>query len=326
MGFDPKQAKIEKDFAADAPLICCRFDARGRFIFAGAEDRNLYRFDLASGAKTVLSGHGSWVNAIASTPDGETMISAGCDDSLMWWATITEKPEPVRKVHAHEGWVRAVAVSPDGTLVASGGNDRILRLWRTGDATAVRECPGHERDIYSIVFTHDGAMVLSGDLDGKIHQWEVATGIKVRTLEAPSLHTYEGGQQVHYGGIRGLAVSADSQWVAAGGLTKATNPLGNVQEPQAVRFGWSDGKLTKTHATEGFANNTLWGLTFHPEGMLIGCVGGNGGHLVFWGPEDEKPAHKFALPNSARGLALDPVSRRIATVHHDRRVRLVAFG
>ena len=99
MGFDPKQAKIEKDFAADAPLICCRFDARGRFIFAGAEDRNHLPVRPGLGRQNrVWPGHGSWVECLASTPDGETMISAGCDDSLIWWATTKEKPEPVRKV------------------------------------------------------------------------------------------------------------------------------------------------------------------------------------------------------------------------------------
>jgi WD40 repeat protein len=325
MTLDPKLAKVEKDFATEAPLTVCRFSPDGRFLFGGAQDEKIYRFELATGEKAVLEGHESWVAALAVTPDGTILISGGCDDTLRWWSAADGKPAEVRVVKAHEGWVRAVAVSPDGTLVASGGNDRMVRLWHTTDGSLVREFSGAERDVYSLIFTHDGTALCGGDLDGKIHQWTVATGERTRTLEAAALHLYEGGQQVHYGGVRGLALSPDSQWLVAAGLTKATNPLGNVQDPLALRFAWKDGTVAKNHQTEGLANHTLWGAGFHPDGTLIACVGGNSGHLLFWGPNDEKPAHKFDLPVQARGMDIHAPSQRVATIHHDGHLRVTSF-
>jgi len=326
MPLDPKLARVEKDFTADAPLTACRFSPDGRFIFAGAQDEKIYRFEVATGVKTVLEGHESWIAALAVTPDGTTLISAGCDDTLRWWDATAEKPVATRVVQAHDGWVRAVAVSPDGTLVASGGSDRRVRLWRTTDGSAVRELPGHDRDVYSLLFSHDGTALLSGDLDGKIHQWTVATGERSRTFDAAALHLYEGGQQVHYGGVRALALSPDGQWLTAAGLSKATNPLGNVQEPLAVRFAWKDAAVAKSHLAEGLASHTLWGASFHPDGTLIACVGGGSGHLLFWGPDDEKPVHKFDLPVQARGLDFHVATQHAATVHHDGHLRLIALA
>lgn len=322
MAADPKQAHIARELDAEAPLMACRFDPKGRFVFATAEDRTIYRWELASGKRTALTGHDSWIGDLAITPDGETLISAGYDDTLIWWPAAAEAPQPANKVKAHEGWIRSVALSPDSTLVASGGNDRVVRLWNVSDGTKVREIAGHESDIYSLLFHPSGQWLLSGDLLGQIRQWETTTGNAVRSFDASPLHKYEAGQAVHYGGVRGLTISSDAKWLAAGGLHKASNPLGNVQEPLAVRFEWESAKAARNHITESTPNERIWNLQFHPQGFLIGCIGGNKGQLVFWNEGEEKPFHVHALPNSARGMAMHTDGIQIATTHHDKKLRI----
>jgi WD40 repeat protein len=320
MPADPKLAHVAQELPAEAPLMACRFHPTAAFVFATSENRTIYRWELPSGKRTALAGHDSWIGDLAFS--GDQMISAGWDDTLIWWPSTAEAPQPIRKVKAHEGWIRSVAVSPDGQLVVSGGNDRVVRVWNVSDGAKVREMPGHERDIYSVIFHPSGQWILSGDLDGKIRQWETATGKLVRTFEAVALHTYEGGQQVHYGGIRGLAVSPDGKWLVAGGLHKATNPLGNVQEPLALRFEWETAKNVRSHITEGNPNERIWGLAYHPQGFVVAALGGGKGQLVFWNDTEDKPFHSFNLPNSARGLALHPDGLQIATTHHDSKLRI----
>ena len=322
MPADPKQAYVARDLEAEAPLMACRFDPKGRFVFASAENRIIYRWELASGKRVALVGHDSWIGDLAVTADGETLISAGYDDTLIWWPATADAPQPARKVKAHEGWIRSVALSPDGLLLASGGNDRFVRLWNMADGAKVREMSGHERDVYTVLFHPTGQWLMSGDLMGQIRQWEASDGKSVRTLDAAPLHTYEAGQAVHYGGVRALTFSPDKKWLAAGGLYKASNPLGNVQEPLALRFDWETGKSVRNHITEATPNERFWGLQFHPQGFLIGCTGGNKGLLVFWNDGDEKPFHVHTLPASARGMALHADGIQIATTHHDRKLRL----
>ena len=254
MKSDPKQAHVAREFKYDAPLINCRFDPSGKYLFATAEDRAIIRWNLESESEEKLvfpKKHDSWVRGIAFSKDGQTMITSGFDDTLIWWPTAADKPEPARVVKAHEGWIRTISVSPDGTLLASAGNDRIVKLWSLADGSSVRHMEGHERDVYSTFFHPSGEWLLSGDLKGKVHQWEVATGKLLRTFDAKALNTYNGGQQVDFGGVRGIDLSSDGKHLACAGLHKATNPLGAVSQPLFLRFDWESQELLRSHVAEG---------------------------------------------------------------------------
>ena len=322
---DPKLAHVAKELAADSPLTGCRFDPTGKFVFATAQSSGIFRWELEGGKRIAFTGHESWVLDLAITSDGQTLISAGTDDMLVWWSAAAEAPLAMKKVKAHEGWIRSIALSPDGKLVASGGNDRMVRLWNFADGKKVQEFPGAERDIYSVIFHPSGEWLLAGDLDGKIRQWEVATGKLVRTFDASPLHSYNEGQQVHYGGVRALAFSPDAKWLTAGGLHKATNPLGNVQQPLVLRFDWESAKSVRNHLTDA-TNERVWSLHCHAEGFLIGCLGGAKGQLVFWKEAEEKPFHVFALPNTARGMSVHTDGLQVATAHADSKLRITKLA
>ncbi len=326
MTADPKLAYVAQELPAEAPLVACRFDPTGKFVFATSQNRSIYRWELAGGKRIALTGHDSWVFDLAVSSDGQTLISAGGDDTLIWWPAAAEAPEPVRKVKAHEGWIRCVALSPDGQFLASGGNDRMVRLWSAGDGAKVREFPGAGRDIYSVRFHPSGEWLLGGDLDGKIHQWEVATGKLVRALDASPLHSFNDGQQVHYGGVRAIAFSPDGKALVAGGLYKATNPLGNVQQPLVLRFDWESGKSIRNHLVEGATNERVWSLEYHPQGFVIGGLGGLKNQLDFWNEGEEKPFHAFALPASVHGMSLHADGIQVATTHYDSKLRITKLA
>jgi WD40 repeat protein len=327
-GFDPKQAHVVSQWPHDRPLNACRFDPTGSFVFCGSEDAAVERFKLADGTRTVLSGgHETWVQALAFSKEGAIAMSGGCDGKISWWDAAAEAPKPIRTVEAHKGWIRALDVSPDGTLLASGGNDNQVRLWNVADGALVRELAGHTRHVYSVAFHPQGQFLLSGDLIGGVKHWEVATGKEVRAFDAKPLHTYEGGQQVDFGGVRGLAVSPDGKWLAAGGLYKATNPLGAVHEPIVLLFDWESQKLEKQQIAEGIPGGVIWRLRWLAEGSLMGVSGGStGGFLLFWKPDADKDYFRFQLPNIARDMDLHPDGVQVATAHHDNHVRITRLA
>ncbi len=327
-GFDPKQAHVVSEWPHERPLNACRFDPAGRFVFCGSEDAAVERFNLADGVRTIMNGgHQTWVHAIAMSNDGSHAISGGCDGKLTWWESAAAEPKPIRTIDAHKGWIRSLDVSPDGSLLVSVGNDNMVRLWNISDGSLIRELTGHSRHVYSVAFHPNGEFVLSGDLIGSLRQWETATGKEIRTFDATPLHSYNGGQQVDFGGIRAIAVSPDGKWLVAGGLYKATNPLGNVHEPLVLLFDMETQKLEKQLIAEGITNGVIWRLRWLSDGSIMGLSGGgDGGFLLFWKPDTEKDYHRFKLPSLARDMDLHADGLQVATAHYDKHVRVTRLA
>jgi WD40 repeat protein len=327
-GFDIKLAHVSAQWTTEAPVVCCRFDPLGRYVFAGLESSTLNRFQLKDGKRIAMAGgHESWVFSLAFSKDGAKTFSGGGDGQVTVWETASDTPKPLQKLAAHQGWIRAMGLSVDGKMLVTGGNDKAVRLWDSSTLSPIRELSGHQSHIYSIACHPDGQRVFSGDLMGVVNEWEISTGKLLGKFDAKSLHTYEGGQGVDFGGVRGLCVSADGKFISAGGLYKATNPLGAVHEPIVLLFDTATRKQMKTQIAEGITGGVIWKLAQVADGSMMGaCGGSNGGSLIFWKNDAEKPAFKFVLPSLARDMDLHVDGLRVATGHHDRFVRITRLA
>ena len=320
----PEKTHVVKDYSCKRPLISCRFDARGQYVFAGAEDNTIRRWELATGKEASLVGHESWVFALAAHPSDDLIVTGGCDGRLIWWPIAAEKPVPIRQVEAHRGWVRSLAISPDGSILASCGNDRMVRLWSFADGKLLGELPGHELSVYRVLFTPSGRSLLSADLRGLVIEWDYRPGKEARRLDAGKLSKHNAaGQGIDYGGVRDLSLSGDHKYLACGGLIEATNPLGAISNPAVLVFDWQTGKELRLLRPKENVLGLVSGLRFHPAGFLVVASGGNaGGHLWFWNPEQTHELFKLTLPNTARDMDLHPDGLRVATAHHDGKVRV----
>ena len=320
---EPTLTHVATQWAYTSPLVSCRFDPTGRFVFAGAQDSKVARFQLADGKITALAGHESWVRAIGFLAGGETLVTGGFDGRLIWWPTAAEQPQPLRTVEAHAGWLRALAVSPDGATIATGGNDLLVKLWNASDGTFVREFSGHDRHVYSVHFHPSGEFLLSGDLHGAVHQWETATGKLVRSFDSKDLYAANEGQGAEYGGVRSMAFGPKAEQLACGGLHKASNPFGAVQDPLVLVFDWQSQQKTQSHTGASDLKGIIWRVVYHADGFLIGGSGGSGGGIVlFWKADQPNEFHRFGLPNTLLDLDLHADGLQLATAHHDKHLRI----
>ncbi len=323
---DPSKIKIELDLTHKRPLVSCKFDPLGRFLFVGSEDNTVQRFDLKTKSAIGFDGHDSWPHTLDVSPDGKLLISGACDDSVIWWdAEAARSPKPVRKVKAHDGWVRSVAVKPDGKMLASGGNDKLVKLWDLASGKPLKTLSGHAKHVYKLAFHPSKPWLASADLAGIIRLWDVDSGKELRQYDGSQLYEYNGGQGVDYGGIRDIAFRDDGKWLAASGLINASNPLGAVSNPALMVFEvdckpGTKGKLLKPKPDP---KGVGWGVRFLPGGSIAMGVGGNeGGSIMFFPADGPNETSTFKLPNTARDLDLHPDGQRLSTAHHDGHARI----
>ncbi len=319
---NPTRTRLARELRHNSPLFSCRIDPTGRFVFAGAQDSLIHRWDLTTGQRVALTGHRSWTRALAFLAGPRQLVSGGYDGKVIWWQADAAAPAPLRTVAAHRGWVRAVAVSPDGRLLATCGNDNLVKLWSAADGASVRELAGHTSHVYNVAFHPDGRHLVSGDLHGRVKQWDIASGTEVRALDATVLHRYDPTFRADIGGVRSMAFSCDGSLLACAGITDVSNAFAGIGRPVIVLFDWATGARRHLLRPQANFQGTAWGVSFHPAGYIVGVGGGSGGALWFWRPTAAQSFHTLALPNNARDLDLHPDGRRLAIAFFDGAVRV----
>lgn len=313
---DIAKAHVAQDLAHDQPLISCAFDPTGRYVFAGGEDFTLWRFELATAAKTACDTD-AWVRAIGFSKDGSLMITGGYDGRLIWWPTNAESPQPQRTAEAHQGWIRELAVSPDGTLIATVGNDLVVRLWNISDGSPAQELTGHESHIYNVAFHPSGCHLVTGDLMGNLIDWDLSAGKQVRTWQAKSLSMFDKTFVAQIGGFRGMAFTPDGSRLLCSGITAVTNAFAGIGNPSVVSFDWSSGEQKVEHLSRGKLQGVAWGVAAHPNGTVITSTGGRGGYLLFWKPDEVNEFHSLKLAADSRDMDLSPDGLSVATAHYN---------
>lgn len=321
MKIDPAQTRQTAEFKQPSPLLGCRFDPSGRFVFAGAQDNIIHRWTTNWARRTAFVGHTSWVRALAFARSDGLLISGDYAGKLLYWPTDADAPKPIRTIDAHDGWVRALAVSPDGRMLASCGNDGLIKLWSLPDGKVLRVLTGHQSHVYNVAFAPNGTLA-SCDLKGVVKLWDTTKGVAVRDLDAAVMHKYDPTFRADIGGARGMSFSPDGKLLACSGISEVTNAFAGVGKPIVVLFDVATGQKKHLLKPKEAFQGTGWGVAFQPQGYVIGVGGGNGGAIWFWNLDKGENVYTLKLPNNARDLDLSPNGTRLAVPFYDGAVRL----
>ena len=318
----PKQTHVARQHKHGASLVSCRFDPTGKFVFYGAMDHGVWRWDLENDSVVKLDGHESWVRAIAFDEERRQVITGGYDGRLIWW-TAEGQLEQIRVLSAHEGWIRSIAISPDQQMLASAGNDLTVRLWSCEDGKLIQQFEGHERHVYNVVFQPNGKHLATGDLMGNLYHWNVVAAKLERKFVVSPLHKYDTGFGADIGGFRDLRFNADGSLLGCAGITNVTNAFAGVGNPLVVIWDWDEGKQKTAYESKNKLRGVAWGVVFHPDGFTIGgSGGGGGGYLLFWNADETQEFHQFKLPDTIRDLDMSPDRVQLVTAHHDGHIRI----
>ncbi len=131
---------------------------------------------LEGGAGNHFSAGGDWgIHGISLSPDGQTLLSAGRDESLLLWNVSSGTS--LRRFTGHTAFVVDVAFAPDGQTALSTARNDALIVWDVPTGTLIRRLPINTQLNSSfrptLALSPDGRTALSTEADGTIVKWQL---------------------------------------------------------------------------------------------------------------------------------------------------------
>ena len=249
---------------------------------AGSQaDNTVELWDAQTGAhKTTLTGHKKKVNAIAYSPDGDSIVSGSRDGTGRLWDVATGECKAtlkhISRLAALLPWyyvpVNSVAYSPDGNTIAAASMDGKLRLWDARTMELKMTLIGPTGPVDSIVYSPDGKTIATARnwKDNSVRLWDAGTGEIKATLTG-------------YTHINAVAYSPDGKTIATSG-DYGNNSL-RLWDARTMEL-----KSTSSERTRGI----LSPIVYAPDGDTIATVSYLGDNTVrLWDVKMDKRKFTF---------------------------------
>lgn len=253
------------------------------YIIVALDNAKIHVFDTEGRHLRCLQGHvmGVW----AMVPQGDTLVSGGCDRDVRVWDLGTGMA--VHMLRGHTSTVRCLKMSGKDIAI-SGSRDTTLRVWDIRKGICRHVLIGHQASVRCLEI--HGDLVVSGSYDTTARIWSISEGRCLRTLQG------------HFSQI--YAVAFDGRRVATGSLDTSVR----VWDPR-------DGRCL----AQLQGHTSLVGQLQLRHDTLV--TGGSDGSVRVWSLQTFSAIHRLAAhDNSVTSLQFD--DGRIVSGGSDGRVKV----
>lgn len=272
-----------------------------------------------------VKAHAALVHAVAVSPNGKTLATAGFDNAVKLWDIAPDGSLKEKTVlTGHTGPVYAIAFHPtDAKLIATASQDKTARLWDLTNGKSKLELKGHADIVDAIAFSPDGKTLATAGADKAVKLWNQTDGKELKNLGA------------HDGSVYTLAFSPDGKTLASAGAGKDSviklwdvkdqkeikQIKGHEQPVTAVTF--TDNKVLVSASMDrtirtwnvadakeikkfGPTSDDPYSIAWSEKTKTL-AVGGYSGQITLWTLDSDKPKITKAIksPGYCVAFALD---------------------
>lgn len=147
----------------------------------------LYDSKLNSKPIAEIGAHRDAIYALAFSPDGATLATAGYDRVIKLWR-VAKPDKPLHQLQDHSDAVYSVAFHPNGKLLASGSADRAVKVWDAATGQRLYTLVDPTDWVYAVAWSPDGSKLAAGGVDKSIRVW-TATAEGGKLVNSVFAHT-----------------------------------------------------------------------------------------------------------------------------------------
>ncbi len=228
-----------------------------------------------------FAGHTDLVGNVVVSPDGQTMLSASEDNTMLFWDLKTG--QILKKFEGHTSAVNDVAFSPDGQTAASISNEMGV-IWDVQTGRVIGQFA--DQNFSRIAFHPDGRSMVTSSWDDRASfiQWDVHSGEVMQRFKVDTR-------------VEEIAFTPDGSAILYGSIDDGALRLMDIHSGRIIH---------EMRANVGTGSGALQDIAISADGLRA-ISGFENSDMFLWNLEDGSLIRHYPIEGGATAVAFHPL-------------------